>query len=476
MKIVLVKPPYLDDYPLVLGPSLKVPISCCPPLNLLYLATVIERQRKHSVSVLDATIMKYSVTETVQEIMRQEPDLVGLMGYTTFIKEAKLVATELRKQAPEVRIVMGGPHVDLYPQEILGWEEIDAITLKDAEELFPRLVDAIAAGEPLDGLPGVGFKKDGKQIITPPAPLNENLDSIPFPDRMLVPYKRYQTLLSNSAFSTPLLTSRGCAFKCDFCENSLRRCHTIHYRSLTNVVDEIESILALGIKTINIYDDSFCFSAKRVIGLCNEIIDRDLRGFTFVAKARIKPLTDEMLGLLSQAGCKILSFGLESGDDAMLRLMNKRTTVDEGARALTRCKKHGIATMGTFILGYPGETEEQIMKTIDFAAASDVDFPQFLAFTMLPGIPIYMRGVNNGQYPDYWADYTRDPVNFADFPEPQDAIPRARTKELVEFAYKRFYSRRRNMRTIAKAFSSPARWHNAIKTGISVLRGDLRKF
>ncbi len=476
MKIILVKPPFLDAYPMLLGPGIYASINDNPPLNLLYLAAPLEQQGKHDVEVLDANIMGYSMKRTAVVILEKKPDLIGIMAYQPLLAEAKLLAQEIRKTDKSIHIVVGGPQVDLYPEQILSWDEIDTVTLKDAEYVFSELVDAIANKKPLNAISGLGYKEEGKLIFTSEGSLCLDLDKLPFPNRKLIPYKKYHTFLCDAPYSTVLITSRGCPFQCKFCANSQRRDRNVHYRSVTNVVDEVEEILALDIRKIFFYDDSFCFSRNRVLEVCDEIIKRKLKKFTFSIKARVNPLDDEMLIRLKEAGCTTVGFGFETANSETLERMKKMITVEDCKRALQLCKKHNIFTMGYFVLGYPGETYNQALKTIDFAINSPLDYAQFFAYTPLPGTETYWQAVQKGIFGDFWADFSKDPINHDYFPDWDEPISRKEKKALVKHAHNKFFFNPRKMLKIYRTFNTLLRRKRLAKTAFKFLTGRFQKF
>lgn len=476
MKAVLVRQPFTGDHSRLMGPGLVYPIFNKPPMNLLYLATPVNLQGKHSVTVIDAAVMRYTIAQTVDKIFEEEPDVIGLMAYLPMLPEAKLLAEEIRKRDRNVHITVGGPIVEFYPKQILGWDEIDTIVLRDGELVFPALLDAVAAGQPFDDLPGVGFKRGGEQIITSPGSFCKDLDAIPFPDRTLTPYKMYNTFMCEAPYSTVLLTSRGCSFKCKFCHNANRREHNIFFRSAPNIVDEIEQILALGIRKIFVYDDSFCFSRQRVHEFCDEVLRRKLPKFSFSIKARIGQIEDDLLRRLKETGCTTLGFGLESGTDRVLKLMNKGLRIKESERALQLCREHGFISMGYFVLGFPGETLEEARKTVDFAVRIPLDIAQFYACTTFPGTTIFQEALEKGVFHDYWADYCSDPVNHNYFPGWNDPMTLEEKETLVRQAHNRFYTRPSKVLRLAQICNAPYRRMRAFKTGLQFLTGGIYRY
>jgi radical SAM superfamily enzyme YgiQ (UPF0313 family) len=475
-KIVLVRPPFLGEHTRLMGPGLVYPIFNKPPMNLLYLATPIHQEGRHSIEVVDAAVMHFSVEQTAQVVMSKNPDIVGIMAYLPMLPEAKLLASALRSMRSDAVIIIGGPIVEFYPQEILSWDEVDLITIKEAEPIFRDLVEAIGDPEKLKDIPGIAYKLSGQTIFTSPGSFCTDLDAIPFPDRTLVPYKKYSTFMCEAPYSTVLLTSRGCSFKCRFCHNANRRRRMIYYRSVKNIVGEIEQILDLGIRKIFIYDDSFCSSRSRVLEFCDEVLARGLPKFSYSIKARVKQLDEEILRRLKETGCTTLGFGLESGVNRVLELMDKQITTQDSARALRLARQHGFITMGYFVLGFPGETLEEALKTIDFAISQPLDIGQFYACTTFPGTEIYKQALEKGIFNDYWSDYCRDPIEHNYFPNWNDPIPKDQLEKLVKHAHNRFYTSPSKLWRYLKIFNAPYRRTRVLKVAFSFCTGGIYKY
>ena len=476
MKIVLLRPPFTGIYGSLVGPALTIPIFNKPPMNLLYLAASLLQETEYEVEVIDAAVMHYSIKEATNVVMERNPDIVGIMAYLPLLPEARLMAKEIKKASPLAQVIVGGPMVEYYPKEILSWEEVDSIVLRDGESVLPELVKVIAANGDLSQVDGIGYKHENQTFLTTQCRQCDNLDEIPFPDRTLLPYKKYHTFLCEAPYSTVLLTSRGCPFTCRFCPNSKRRAHKVHFRSAGNIVDEIEEILELDIRKIFIYDDSFCFSRRRVMEFCDEVLKRKLKKFSFSIKARVKPLDNEMLKRLKEAGCTQLGFGLESGSNRMLNHMGKGTTVEDNMKAITMCKGNGLISMGYFVLGFPGETMEEALQTIDFAIKSPLDFAQFYACNTFPGSDIYYDGIKKGIFGDYWADYSRDPLSHKDFPNWDDPIPAEIKTKLVKQAHNKFYLSPRKVFRRLRIFNAPYRRKRLFQIGFDFLTGRVFKY
>jgi radical SAM superfamily enzyme YgiQ (UPF0313 family) len=238
------------------------------------------------------------------------------------------------------------------------------------------------------------FIDDDNIINTGNRPLIGDLDSMPFPARDLVPYKKYTSLLATSSVVTTMFTSRGCPYKCSFCD----RPHlgsVFRYRSAEDVVAEMEECIRMGIGEILIYDDTFTVNRQRVMDICNLILKKRLK-FRWDIRARVNTVDFEMLKLLKKAGCERIHYGVESGNQGILNILKKGITLEQVRKAFRMTKKVGISTLGYFMIGSPSETRETIMQTINFAIEIGADFAHFTITTPFPGTELYRDALKKG--------------------------------------------------------------------------------
>jgi radical SAM superfamily enzyme YgiQ (UPF0313 family) len=284
---------------------------------------------------------------------------------TFLLLDALKVARLVKKTNPGSHVVFGGTHPTIYPREIAGQPEVDSIVVGEGEHTFSELLDAVDGGRSLSGIEGVGFRRNGDVVINPPREFIQDLDSLPFPDRELLPWQKYYNLLGRGKeYMTSLLTSRGCPFNCTFCtKKDGRMCRV---RSPENVVQEIEQNVRLGITDFDIIDDTFTIDRKRVLAIADLIIEKKL-DITMDLSARVDTVDQEILDRLAQAGCNRVRFGVESGNPGVLENLQKGITLDQVREAYRMAKKAGIVTFAYFMLGSPGETEKEVRESISLA-------------------------------------------------------------------------------------------------------------
>jgi radical SAM superfamily enzyme YgiQ (UPF0313 family) len=438
MKILLVNPTRLDS---VLNTGVKlvhsVPKSL-PPVNLLYVAGPIVRDGRHSIEILDAVVEGLSIKDVCRRVEQGRYDVVGIPLYTLTMREVKKLCVGIRKINPRIHICLGGPHVDLYPTESLDWPEVDTIIMGYAEHAFAELVDALESGRDLERIPGVGCKKaDGTLRISPRAKMSREFEldfELPYD---LLPYKEYASVLCKSDFTAVVVTSRGCPFSCHFCTNSTNP--EFSFRKVGCVVKELRALKQRGFRELMMFDETFNLGAKRVIEICKAMIDNGIE-MRWSARCTTHPMTEEMVGWMKAAGCRRIHLGIESGSDRVLKLMNKKTTVEKSERAVQLIHKNGIEIVGYFLLGYPGETLEEIQETVAFSRRLPLEFAQYSVFTPMPGTIDYFSSMRSGLYSDFYRSYTKNPlVGEPEFHFNDELIPRAEKLKILQTAYKKFY-------------------------------------
>ena len=222
--------------------------------------------------------------------------------------------------------------------------------------------------------------------------LTKNLDELPFPARDIYNLKLYYsapTKKVSEESATPIVTSRGCPFDCIHCPSKIIFQGFVRYRSADSVVAEIEECInKYNLREFNFYDDTFTINKERVIEICNKIIEKKLRIY-WICMARVNTIDDEVVETMKQAGCKKISFGLESGNQRILDLMRKKTTVEQGKKAVEIVKKHGLEIHASLMLGNVGETVQTIKETINFAKTLDLDNATFFITSPFPGTDLY---------------------------------------------------------------------------------------
>jgi radical SAM superfamily enzyme YgiQ (UPF0313 family) len=331
---------------------------------------------------------------------------------------------------------MGGPHLSVHRQEFFkDCPDLDFGIVGEGEESFRDLVKRLAEGRDPWGVQGIV----GPETFTPPANYIRDLDGLPFPARHLLPNPLYRYALWPGKKVATMITSRGCPYRCIFCDKSIFGSKW-RARSAKNVLDEMEQIVKnLRIPSIIIYDDLFTLDKQRVQEICQGILERGLR-FEWKCEGRVDRVDGEMLRWMKKAGCSLIAYGVESGNEMGLDYLQKGITLPQIRRAFELTRKAGIRPMAYFILGIPVETFEQSLRTIELAKELNPDYAQFSILSPYRGTKLYEEAKAKGWYAEVEANNPFDkdqkrPVLLSENWS-ADAL-----KEILRRAHKEFYFR-----------------------------------
>ncbi|MCD6362658.1 MAG: radical SAM protein [Synergistetes bacterium] len=428
MRVLLAVPPTPSTLKRILGTG-------APPLGISYLAAYI-REAGHEVKLIDGFEEGLSRNELIERIKRFSPDVVGISTLTANLYRGYQMAKVIKEVNDKIKILMGGPHVSFIPEESLKeCPYVDVIVRGEGEITLLELLQELEKKEPnLKNVKGITWReKNGKIISNPPRAPIEDLDTLPFPAYDLLPMDRYK--VNKKIITGTMITSRGCPFGCIFCSSSKLMGKRWRGRSPENVVEEMELLVKkYGVNEIEFLDDTFTFDKERAIKIANLIRRRDLE-IAWGCSSRVDTLDDELARELKKGGCYRIYMGIESGSQKTLRLINKGITTEKAERAVSIAKAHGLEVIGSFIIGVPGETKEDILSTIRFAKKLGIDYAQFTLLTPYPGTPIYRYALeNNLLLTKNWSLYGMlDPVM---------KVPGFTSKDLIKFikrAYISFY-------------------------------------
>jgi anaerobic magnesium-protoporphyrin IX monomethyl ester cyclase len=363
-----------------------------PPLGLGYLASSLQRAG-HQVHLLDCTFLDRDVA--LSRAMAAGADVVGIYCMVTMVEDCLWFARNLR---PHCRLlVTGGPLPTCDPLPFL--DDFDLVVRGEAEETLVELIEAWTGGADWSDVPGLVYRSQlsdgeangGGYIETAVRPFIKDLDRLPYPARGMSPNQDYIRFGKEKyGYSiTTVMSTRGCPFHCEFCSNVVFG-GSFRQRRAESVVDDIEQALALGYDRIAFADDVFTLNRRRVWEICSEIKRRGLR-FHWECLGRVDTLDDATAVEMKSAGCARIYFGIESGNDQILKLMKKQITTAQARQAVEAAHRAGLEVGAFFILFYPGESDETVLDTLRFAGSLPLDY---LGLTMpypLPGTALYER-------------------------------------------------------------------------------------
>ena len=379
-----------------------------PPQGIMSLATYLISKGFKDTSCFDAQLDDLSPEETARQVAALKPDVVGLTAWTDFWYSAWKTAKEIRRLLPDCTIILGGPHCSVFPEESLEYSTADYLVVGDGEDTLHDLLLALVEDRRPGDLPGLWQFENGRPIQpTQKIAVVNDIMALPVVDRLLLPYRRYTSVLSDKEFETTMITSRGCPYKCVFCKIDVQK---IYARKAEQVVDEFKKIADLGITDVQIYDDTFTWGKQRVIDICEGILDNNIN-VRWAIRDRANRADPEVYDLMKRAGCDRIHYGVETGSPKILKDSGKFLTLEQAENAIAMAKETGFQTMAYYMFGFLDETYEDAQMTIDFALKLDTSYAVFLVLIPYPGTAIYDSAMERGIIPrDHWRDFTKNPV------------------------------------------------------------------
>ncbi len=447
MKVLLLIPP--TDLTKSYG-KLKRFSNPQPSIGIAYIAAAL-RENRHNVKVVDAYVNSYTLKEIMDMIEKYEPAVVGMSVLTPSAEVVYEISKNLRINFPSIKIVMGNMHASLFSDEVLTKGYADFVIHREGEIAMPELLMALENKNSFESVKGISFKKNNVIVNNPMMPHIDNLDALPFPAWDLFPMDKYstdpRTEVKKSAVEMMILATRGCPNQCTFCSSRTDRSLGSRYRMRNpkSVVDEMVYMNEkYGSDIFSFVDLAFPLARKHATELCKEIIDRGLgKKFKWTTECRVKPLDEELLMLMKKAGCVRVCFGIESGNNEILRLLKKSFTIEDVKRAVIMAHKAGLEIDGMFMIGLPGETAETITETIDFAIELNVRYAIFNIFVPYPGCELWdtLRSQNKITFKS-WSDFTSYPTYSGGTPVyVPDGITHEKLMSLQRYAMRKFYLR-----------------------------------
>jgi magnesium-protoporphyrin IX monomethyl ester (oxidative) cyclase len=382
MKILLINPPQ-TFYPGSEPPAGNL------PLGLMYIAAVL-RKAGYEVEILDAFMTEkdfcdngetvnvgLSFEEIKQEVETRKPDIVGLAGpFTSQIENTIKTSNIIKEVNPDIITVVGGPHVTLIPKEFLEENpNFDVVVTGEGEYAMLEIAQYIEGKKQLEEIQGIAYRKNGKIILNPRRPFIKDLDELPYPAYDLVNMEKYLNSkkigyrsFQNRAIS--MVTSRGCPFNCCFCAVHLHMGQLFRAHSAKYVLDHVEYVVdKYKVKNVFFEDDNLTLDIKRFEAICDGLIERKIKvGWETPNGVRADFLNLDLLKKMKKSGCKSVFVGVESGDQRILDdVICKSLDLNRVVEFAKNSRKIGLKTGAFYIIGFPGETKENMQKTVDFA-------------------------------------------------------------------------------------------------------------
>ncbi len=419
MKIALVNPPQVFS-------RWQIAAGVIPPLSVLYLAAYC-RQHGHDVKIVEALVEAPDQINTMEDVLNyrgldfdqiaqridKDTDVIGISNLFSFAFPVILkMAKDLKKRRPKAKIVLGGAHPSATMFQTAKFKCFDYIVNGEGEDTFLKLLDVIAGKKKIEELDGIGYHKGNQIIVVPKKDYIEDLDSLPFPARDMIPLENYFRVREAHGPSqerwTPILATRGCPFICTFCTSRIWN-RKWRARSAKNIVDEIEHCMKkYDITEFHFEDENLTLNKPLTLDMCKEIIKRGLKiKWQTPNGIRASATDEEMLDAMKAAGCYHITVAPESGSQRVLNdIIKKGQNFPHVERVVQYAAKIGIKVAAYFILGLPGEKVEDMEMTIKYAqrlAKVGLDEVAFSLFIPLPGSDLFTLVQQQGKAPKDWS-------------------------------------------------------------------------
>jgi len=338
--------------------------------------------------IIDGLAENLTLDMLERRIREFKPDIVGLTATTPAIYDAYEAARIAKELNPETLVIIGGPHATFTAEEILTeCKHVDLVVMGEGEQTFSEILERYEKGGGFADVLGIAYRsEDGVVKVNPPRPLIRNLDDVPIPAYDLLPMDKYEV---NGVSYAAIMTSRGCPYNCVFCSSSLQFGRKWRAHSPERVLEELRILREkFKVREIEFLDDTFTLNQKRAIELSRKIIEEKL-DISWSASSRVNTFSREVGEAMHRAGAHTVYFGIESGSESTLRFIGKGITKQQSIDAVKAAKSVGLNALGSFVIGFPYETEEDIKKTIRFANKVGVDLAQFTIATPYPGTRLW---------------------------------------------------------------------------------------
>jgi anaerobic magnesium-protoporphyrin IX monomethyl ester cyclase len=436
MKCALIIPPWSPE-DIFSRRTAAAQINYWQPLGTLYVASSLQKAG-HEVTFLNGAFL--SRGDIMRRLAAGQPEFAGIYSTAFGWDKARQTARDVKQILPCSFVAVGGPYPSAVQEKCLAEApEIDAVVAGEGERTCVELLHRLGRCKDPVGVAGLIYRTGSLIVKNGPRQFISNLDALPFParellgesDRYIPPpatYKRKPVAV--------IITSRGCNRKCLYCfQLDKDRTSGIRYRSIGNVIAEIELCLRQGYREIKFIDDTLAADRGRAMELCSEIRARKL-DFTWFASACVNQVDRELLRAFKSSGCWAILFGAESGVQKNLNAVRKGITLEQTRKAVKEAKAAGLTVFTPFLFGIPGETYEEALQTIDFACRLDPDVANFHCLTPFPGTELYDNIERYGTMSTDLSDFTYQGAAF---------VPHTMTREQItklrQIAFKRFYSR-----------------------------------
>ncbi|MFZ3047304.1 MAG: radical SAM protein [Desulfatirhabdiaceae bacterium] len=436
-----------------------------PPLWAALLAGYL-RHVGYSVLVMDAEALDWNYDETALNVIAADPLVAAVMvsgsnpsASTMNMTGAGQIVSMIHKGNPQIKTLLAGLHPSALPEKTICEEDVDFVCQGEGFYTIPGLIDALKAGQDSFLIDGLWYRKDGQVFHNPRPGLMASLELLPMPAWDLLPMETYRAhnwhCFGNMKDRQPygvLYTSLGCPFHCSFCcINSLFGKHRIRYRPVESVIQEIDVLVhRYGIRNIKIIDEMFALNEKRVVDLCDRIIERgyDLNMWAY---ARVNTVTPKMLAKMKQAGIHWVAYGFESGSRRVIDDITKGYAMDMVGKVVEMTSSEGMYICANFIFGLPEDDYDSMHKTLKLMLDINAEWCNIYCAMAYPGSRLYDMAVeNNWPLPDSWQNYSQ--YAYETLPLPTKYLTGGQVLAFRDYAFNAYYNNPRYLDKIIKIF------------------------
>lgn len=438
-RVLLVVPSQFNVYGVKMKPAY-------PALGVLWVAAMLEKAG-HSCEIIDVDADGVDLEGILLQLDEKRFDILALTSVTPTYPNALQIARAAKSRFPHVTTVLGGIHATVDPLVCAREDALDFVVVGEAELTAVELIDAIMAGAiDFSGIKGLVYRdRSGKIVSSGARSLAPNLDDYPYPAvHLLKSLKNYVPAHATVLPAAPIMVSRGCPGACTYCQTKNIFGRRTRFRSPENVIGEIRRLVyEYGVREIHFLDDVITANRKFVREFCALLAQEPYKLHLEVANGlRADMVSEEILGALAGVGLRNVGFGIESGNDRVLDIIKKGITKDQVRKAIRIARGVGLETWGFFILGLPGDTEESIRDTVDFAIELDPKYAKFVFLKPFPGSEVYFQLDEKGLID------SRDYSQYGPYMPPVhhlEGLSQERLVELQQKALRRFYLRPRKV-------------------------------
>ena len=442
--------------------------------DLGYISAILKKNGNYKIFLKDYSGEHLSFSDFASDLQSENPDVIIISTTTGSIYNDIDFINEIKKINDKAIIILKGaiffnPTEDLLKE--INLENVDYLVGGEIEFIIENLLNAhFSEQQQLTNIQGISYKKNSTWQINPLINFEQDLDSLPFPDRDAMNNNIYINPLTNKPMAT-IATSRGCSAKCIYCLSPIISGVNVRFRSPQSVVDEmLECLEKHSISNFFFKSDTFTINKNWVINLCDLISKSPLSGrINWVANARTNTIDDEILSKMKQAGCSLIAFGIESGSEESLSKMKKGTTVEINLKAVKLAKKHGIKTFGFYLTGFPWETKKHLKDTEKFIFEADTDFIEIHRLVPYRGSELFSMLEKQGKtFNIFGEDTCKHNTNGTDYLSDKELEAFKRSVTLKYYLRPKYIAKK-----LFSAEITPSLLLNYLKYGIKMIKNLL---